>query len=143
MTQAPASSSPPWGPTTKLVVALTIVAVAAGLVIQFHGIIAPLLMAVVLAYLFNPIAGFLQHALRISWSLSVTVIYLLLFLILLGILTLGGLGLVQQIEGLISIVRDSLSSLPEFIQNLSGQAYQFGPFNLDLRGLDMSELSSQ
>ena len=143
MTQAPAPSSPPWGQTTKLVVALTIVAVAAGLVIQFHGIIAPLLMAVVIAYLFNPIAGFMQSTLRISWSLSVTIIYLLLFLVLLGILTLGGLGLVQQIEGLISIVRDSLSSLPEFIESLSGQAYQFGPFNLDFRGLDMSELSSQ
>jgi len=143
MTQPPASSSPSWGPTTRLVVALTIVAVAAGLVIQFHGIIAPLLMALVLAYLLNPIAGFLQRTLRLSWLLSVGLIYLLLLLILLGILTLGGLGLVQQIESLIKIVRASLSSLPDFIDNLSGQAFQFGPFQLDFRRLDLSQLSSQ
>jgi len=143
MTQAPSSSSPSWGPTTKLVVALTVVAVIAGLVIHFHGIIAPLLMALVLAYLFNPVAGFLQRTLRISWSLSVGMIYFLLLLILLGILTLGGLGLVQQIESLISIIRTTLSSLPEFIDNLSGQAFQFGPFQLDFRRLDMDQLSSQ
>lgn len=143
MTQTPASPSPSWGPTTKLVVALTIVAVASGLVIQFHGIIAPLLMALVLAYLFNPVAGALQRTLRISWSLSVGIIYFVLLLLLLGALTLGGLGLVQQIESLISIVRTSLSSLPEFIENLAGQAFQFGPFRLDFRRLDMNELSSQ
>ena len=143
MTQSPASSSPSWGPTTKLVVALTLVAVIAGLIIQFRGIIAPLLMALVMAYLLNPVAGFLQRSLRMSWSLSVSLIYLLLLLLLIGVLTLGGLGLVQQIESLISIVLSSLSSLPDFIESLSGQAFQFGPFQLDFRRLDMSELSSQ
>jgi predicted PurR-regulated permease PerM len=143
MTQTPASSSPSWGPTTKLVVALTIVAIIAGLVIQFRGIIAPLLMALVLAYLFNPVAGLLQRTFHISWSLSVGVIYILLLVLMIGMLTLGGLGLVQQIESLVSIVRASLASLPKFIEDLAGQAYQFGPFKVDFRRLDMTQLSSQ
>jgi len=143
MTEAPVHSSPSWGPTTKLVVALTVVAVCAGLIIQFHGIIAPLVMALVLAYLLSPIVGFLQRTLHISWGLAVSLIYLVLVLILLGILTLGGLGLVQQIESLVVIVRSSLSSLPEFIESLSGQAFQFGPFLLDFRRLDLGALSSQ
>lgn len=143
MTQAPASTSPSWGSTTKLVVAFTIVAVIAGLIIQFRGIIAPLLMALVLAYLLNPVAGFLQRHLHISWPLAVGFIYFLLLVILVGILTLGGLGLVQQIESLVGIVRSGLTSLPDLIQNLAGQAYQFGPFQIDFRHLNMSELSSQ
>jgi predicted PurR-regulated permease PerM len=119
------------------------VAVIAGLIIQFRGIIAPLLMALILAYLLNPVAGFLQRTLRMSWGLSVGLIYILLLLLLLGILTLGGLGLVQQIESLVGIVRTGLSSLPDLIESLSGQTFQIGPFQLDLRRLDLSQLSSQ
>src|SRR5512138_682700 len=135
MNQVPTSSSPTWGPTTKLVVALTIVAIIAGLVITFRGIIAPLLMALVLAYLLNPVAGFLQRTLHFSWPLAVALIYVLLFLALLGMLTLGGVGLVQQIESLVGIVRDSLSSLPDFIHSLSGQVFVFGPFRIDFSRL--------
>ena len=143
MTETPNPSSPPWGATIKLVVALTIVAIAAGLFIQFHVIIGPLLMAFVLAYLFSPIAGFLQRLLHLSWQLAVGLIYLLLLAFLLGILTLGGLGLVQQIESLVSVVEDNLASLPALIQNLAGQVYYFGPFQIDFRHLDMNQLSSQ
>jgi len=143
MNQTSSQSSPAWGPTTKLVVALTVVAVVIGLVIQFHGIIAPLLMALVLAYLLSPIAGFLKRALHVSWPVAVSVIYLLLLLVVIGILTLGGLGLVQQIEGLAAIVRTSLTALPAFIENLSGQSLQYGPLELDFRKLDLSQLSSQ
>jgi predicted PurR-regulated permease PerM len=143
MPEAPFPSSPSWGPTTKLVVALTMVAIAAWLFIQFHGIIAPLLMAFVLAYLLHPVAVFLQRGLRLGWPLAVSIIYLILLLFLIGMLTLGGLGLVQQIESLVSLVQANLSTLPSLIQGLSGQSYQFGPFQLDLQHLDMAQLSSQ
>src|SRR5512143_4093567 len=115
MTEEHSHSSPQWGATTKLVVALTIVAIAAGLFVQFHGIIGPLLMAFVLAYLLNPVVGFVQRGLRLSWPLAVGLIFVLLLLFLLGILTLGGLGLVQQIESLASLVQANLSSLPDQI----------------------------
>jgi predicted PurR-regulated permease PerM len=139
----PVPSSPPWGATTKLVVALTVVAIAAGLFIQFHAIIGPLLMALVLAYLLIPVAGFLQRALHLAWQLAVGLIYLLMLLLILAVLTLGGLGLVQQIQSLISVVEDNLAALPDLIQNLSGQVYQFGPFKVDFSHLDLSQLSSQ
>ena len=143
MSVDPRPTSPEWGPTLKLVVALTIVAIAAGLFVQFHSIIAPLLMAFVVAYLLHPVAEFLKSKLHVAWQLAVSLIYLILLLILVGMLTLGGLGLVQQIQSLISIVEANLSSLPVFIQNLSGQVYQLGPFEIDLRHLDMGQLSSQ
>jgi predicted PurR-regulated permease PerM len=137
------STSPEWGPTLKLVVALTIVAIAAGLFIQFHSIIAPLLMAFVVAYLLHPVADFLQRRLHLSWRLSASLIYVVVLIILIGMLTLGGVGLVQQIQSLISIVQANLLSLPGFIQDLSGQVYQFGPFQIDFRHLDLAQLSSQ
>ncbi len=135
--------SPPWSTTTKLVVSLTIVAIAAGLFIQFHGIIGPLMIAFVLAYLLSPAVELLQKGTHMSWGIAVSVIYVLLFIILLGLMTLGGLGLVQQISSLVSVVQTNLSSLPSLLHDLSGRVLQFGPFQFDLRHMDMSPLSSQ
>lgn len=143
MTELPNPSSPPWGATIKLVVALTIVAIAAGLFVQFHVILGPLLMALVLAYLFYPIASFLQRFLHLSWQLMVGLIYLVLLIFLLGILALGGVGLVQQVESLVTVVEANLASLPDVIQNLSGQVYQFGPFHIDFRQFDLNQVSNQ
>ncbi len=143
MTEEPAHTSPPWSATTKLVVSLTIVAIAAGLFVQFHGIIGPLLVAFVLAYLFSPLAEFLQRTLHLSWQFAVGLIYLLLLILLLSLLTLGGLGLVQQIASLVSVVQSNLASLPSVLHDLSGRIYQVGPFQIDFSHMDTSPLSSQ
>ncbi len=135
--------SPPWGTTTKLVVSLTLVAIAAGLFIQFHTIIGPLLLAFVLAYLLSPIAEAVQRTLRLSWGISATIVYLLLLLLLLSLLTLGGLGLVGQVSSLVSVVQNNLGAIPTILHDLSGRVLTFGPFQFDMRHVDMSPLSSQ
>ncbi len=136
-------SSPTWGTNTKLVVALTIIVVLGALIIKFQFIITPLMIALTLAYLFHPLAGFFQQKLRFSWNASVAVIYLIIIILLLGLLTVGGLGLVQQIQSLVQVVKDAIKNLQEFIATISNQAYQIGPFRLDLTALDLSNLSQQ
>jgi predicted PurR-regulated permease PerM len=136
-------TSPTWGSTTKLVVALTFVAVLAGLLIRFQNIIAPLLMAFVLAYLFHPVASALQRGARFSWRAAVGLIYLVILILVLGLLTLGGVGLVQQGQSLVGIVQESLTKLPVLLEQVSGRAFQWGPFSLDLTRLDLSQLGSQ
>jgi len=143
MDQTPKLSSPTWGTNTKLVVALTIVVIVGALLVKFQFIITPLLIALVLAYLFHPVASFIQNKLRFSWNASVSVIYFIIILLLLGLLTLGGVGLVQQVQSLVTIVQDAVTNLPQIIEKLSGQVYQFGPFKIDLRALDLEALSSQ
>ena len=139
----PLSNSPTWGATTKLVVALTIVVVVGALLVKFQFIITPLLIALLLAYLFHPIASFLQRKLRLSWNASVAVIYLVIIIFLLGLLTLGGVGLVQQVQSLVTIVQDAITTLPQLIASISGKVYQFGPFKLDFSALDLKAISSQ
>jgi len=143
MTQSQNSISPSWGTNTKLVVALTIVVIIGALLVKFEFIITPLLIALLLAYLFHPIASFLQRKLRFSWGASVTVIYLFIIILLLGLLALGGVGLVQQVQSLVTIVQDAIITLPELIANISGKVYQFGPFKVDFSALDLQTLSSQ
>lgn len=143
MNQTEPSSSPNWGATTKLVVALTFVAILAWLLFRFDGIIAPLLMAFVLAYLFYPVASFLQRVFHFPWRLAVGLIYLLLLGLLLSLLALGGLGLIQQIQNLVAFVQNSLTVVPSLIEQVAGQVYQFGPFQFDFRHLDLNALSQQ
>ncbi len=143
MNQRPVTTSPQWGPTTKLVVALTVVAIVIWLFIQFHGIIGPLLMAFVVAYLLNPVAGLVHRGLHLSWALAVGLLYIVILILILGGLTLGGLGLVGQIQSLVSVVQSQLASLPTFVEQLSGQVFQFGPFRIDFSRLDMTQLSTQ
>jgi len=143
MEQTPKLPSPTWGTNTKLVVALTIVVIIGALLVKFQFIITPLVMAFLLSYLLHPIADFLQRKLRFSWNLAVGLIFLVIIIILLGLLTLGGVGLVQQIQSLVVIVQDALRTLPKLIEDVSGQVYQFGPFKLDFSALDLSDLSQQ
>lgn len=143
MEQTSKSTSPGWGTNTKLVVALTIVVVVGALLVKFQFIITPLVMAFLLSYLFHPVADFLQRKLRFSWNLAVSLIFVVIILLLLGLLTLGGVGLVQQIQSLVIIVQDALRILPQLIEDISGRVFQLGPFTIDFSALDLSDLSQQ
>jgi predicted PurR-regulated permease PerM len=141
--QTPPESSPHWGWTAKLVVGLTFVAILAFLVVRFQSILGPLLMAAILVYLLYPLASWLRRRLKIPWRFSVTLIYLVLILVVLGLLTLGGLALFEQIQSLINFLQNALVSLPDFIANLSHQKFTIGPFIVDISKLDLSQISSQ
>lgn len=136
-------SSPGWGTNTKLVIALTIIVIIGALLVKFQFIITPLVMAFLLSYLFHPVADFLQRKLHFSWNASVGVIFLIVILLLLGLLTLGGVGLVQQVQSVVVIVQDALRTLPQLIDDVSGRVIQFGPFKLDFSALDLNDLSQQ
>ena len=138
--ETPPAHSPRWGSTTKLVVAFTFIAIVAALLIQFHTILGPLLMAFIFSYLLHPVASFLSRRLRLSWRASVGIIFLLILVLLLGLLTLGGVGLVNQIQGLVEFVRANLDNLPTVIEDLATRASNFG---LDLSNIDLSSITDQ
>jgi predicted PurR-regulated permease PerM len=113
------TSSPRWNASTKLVVALTLVAVVAGLLIKFESILPPLILVTILAYLLNPVASFLCTKLRVPWRLAVSLIYAVMIITLLALLTVGGVGLVQQVQSLIRIVQQNLENVPTMLAELS------------------------
>lgn len=136
-------SSPSWGATTKLLVGLVIVGIVAFLLYRFTSLITPLLMVFILAYLLHPVATLIARGLRISWKASVNVLYLLILLLLIGLLTLGGVGLVGQVQSLIHQVQTIVTDLPNQLESLSGRVFQLGPFVLDMRTIDISTVSQQ
>ena len=143
MSQSSPSSSPAWGTNAKLVVALTIVVIVGALLVKFQFVITPLVIAFMMAYLLHPVASFLQQKAHFSWGAAVGLIYFIILLLLLGLLTAGGVGLVQQIQSLIAVLQKALANLPQYLETVSNKVYEFGPFVLDFRALDLNALSSQ
>jgi predicted PurR-regulated permease PerM len=137
------SESPYWGSTTKLIVGLTIVALIAATVIYFRGIVGPVLLAFILAFLLHPLAAWGNKTLHMSWRMTVNVIYLLVLVVIIGLFTLTGFAIFQQAQSLVSFVSRFVSELPAMVENLSTQAYQIGPLYLDLSQLDLQALAQQ
>lgn len=134
--------SPRWNTAVKLVVALSIAAVMFALVMRFRTLIGPLLLAFVISYLLHPVASNLTRKIRFAWPVSVTLLYLIIILALLGLLTWGGLALFGQIQSFISFIQRTINTLPETIATLSAQKYQIGPFSFDLSMFDLSQITN-
>jgi predicted PurR-regulated permease PerM len=135
--------SPRWSSTTKLLIGLVIVGMAAFLLYRFSNLVTPLLMIVVLVYLLHPITAMISRGLKLSWKAAVNILFLTVVLILIGLLTWGGVGLVGQIQSLIRSVQEIITDLPDYIERLSQQVFQIGPFKLDMRTLDLNATSQQ
>jgi predicted PurR-regulated permease PerM len=142
-TQPESGPSPAWGSSTKLLIGLTLIALVAVLIWRFSNLVTPLMMVFIFVYLLHPIAAFLSRVLHVSWGMAVNIIFLLLIVILVGLLALGGVSLVQQIQSLIVSVQDIVSNLPAYIESISGRVYHLGTFTIDLSKLDLNYLSEQ
>ena len=137
-------TSPRWSSTTKLVIGLSFVALVAAMLISFRMFIGPLLLAFILTYLLHPLAVRLSSAIHMSWRASVNIIFVILLLIVLGLSTLTGLAVVNQIQSLIDTIEEFLKELPTLLKSLSGQELRIGPFTFDLTQYsDMSKVSSE
>jgi len=85
----------------------------------------------------------ISRGLAISWRASVNILYLIIIAALIGLLTLGGVGLVAQLQSLIHQVQTIVADLPTYVDSLSKQVFQIGPFRLDMRTLDLNAVSQQ
>ncbi len=137
------TSSPRWGSTTKLLVGLILVGIVAFFIYRFASLISPLLLIFIIAYLLHPMTAWIANTLKISWKMAVNIVYALILLIFIGLLTVGGIGLVQQVQSLIKQVQTIIANLPTLLENLSGQVFKIGPFVLDMRTVELQAITDQ
>jgi predicted PurR-regulated permease PerM len=137
-TQPPAS--PRWGATAKLVVTLSLVVILGALLVRFKFILGPILIALILAYLLLPVASLVSKISPLSWGMAVNLIYLIFVIILLALLTWGGVGLIGQVTNLISAIQNYANQVPIFIDSLSHQIYVIGPIKFDLSTIDWKSI---
>jgi predicted PurR-regulated permease PerM len=135
-----AKSSPTWGNTTKLIISFLLIFIVAVLIWQFKQFIGPVLFAFLLSYLLHPVGNFLKNRVRLSWRAGVTILYLLIFLILIGLLTWGGFSLVQPLQSLLNFLQKILQDVPGFLADLTSKPLVIGTISLDLSKLHSSTL---
>ena len=136
-------TSPRWGAMIKLVVTMTLVVILGALLVRFKFIIAPVLMALILAYLMLPLSSWMSKKTPLSWAAAVNLIYLVFVLILLALLAWGGVGLIGQVQNLITAVQNYAKQLPTFIESLSHEVYILGPFSFDFSKIDWQTIGQQ
>lgn len=129
-----------WGNTTKLVVALALLAAFAWLFIRFQNIVGPLLLSFVLAYLLYPAARWLSKWSRMSWRWSVSIVFVLFVIVILGLFTLGGLAVIEQAQSLIRFLDRAIKDLPNVLDNISSQPIVIGPFSFQPDFSDLNVL---
>ena len=128
---------------TKLVVSLVLLVILAALLVRFQALIVPLLLAFVFAYLFYPIATLFDRIPKISWRMGVSLMYLLLIAIIVGLVTLSGFGLVPQIQSLILLVENSIGEIPALLDGAVAWVNQVSPIPIDLSTINLDEISQQ
>lgn len=133
---AKSSPSPRWTPTTKLIAGLTMVAIAAAILVSFSGLLAPLLFAFILTFLLHPLARRFSERTGLSWRTSVGVVFLVLIILLILLLTWAGVAIVEQMANLVGAVQDYSAGLPVYLSDLSSFATQMGPFEINFAQLE-------
>jgi predicted PurR-regulated permease PerM len=135
--------SPIWNSGTKLIVGLTFVGILVALLIYFRSIIGPLLLAIILAYVLHPVAGFLHQKTRLNWRWSVNFVFVVFVLILLFILAISGIAIVQQMQSLINVINTFTVGLPQFVEDISSRSYMIGPYQFGLNQTDLQSFANQ
>lgn len=110
----------PWLPRTKLTISLLILGLFLYLLSRFQVVIAPFVLACILAYVLSPIANFIHRRFRVPRTLAVVIIYVLLVA---GIVTIPAVAippLASQVAGLNLDIQQFLLE----VEGLFGHEYQ-------------------
>ncbi len=125
--------SPPWGIVPKLVTGLVVMVLLGTFLSRFRDMIAPLILALIFAYLVNPVLTWITTRTRLPWGVAINLMYLVMFVALVTGLTAAVIGIVQQSQGLYGTVVDILQSdLPSRVQTLLTQPFKLGTYTIDL-----------
>jgi predicted PurR-regulated permease PerM len=111
--------------------------------VQFQGFLGPIIVSFLLTYLFHPAASFLQKKVKIPWRAAVTIIYIVFVVATLGLLTWGGLALLDQVQNLLTFIQKNIDQIPQLITDLTQTTYQIGPFEFSLSGLAWTDFTDQ
>ncbi|MDP2965006.1 MAG: AI-2E family transporter [Pelolinea sp.] len=135
--------SPKWSTSTKVVVTLLFLTGAIALLIHFSSLLNTLITAFIIAVLYHPIAEWIKRKTKLPWAWSVSIIYFFTVLVVFGLLTVGGIALINQIDGLIKFLQNTLYELPNFFKQLTTTSIAIGPFKLDFSYINWDQVGNQ
>lgn len=112
-------SRPRWSSQVRLTVSLLLIALIIYLLFRFSVVLAPMTLAVILAYVLSPLVNLLQGRLRIRRGLAALLIYIILLAVLVALPVVIIRPLAAQLSELIPAIQRFLL----VIENLLGHRY--------------------
>jgi predicted PurR-regulated permease PerM len=128
------NQSPQWNRYTKAFVATAVALLLALAVWRFQEFLQPLLAALILAYVLDPFVEGLARRLRIGRTVALALVYVVFLIILLSFLSMLGVVIYQQAQGLVALLPNMLANLPRTITGFidANPVYKLGPVTLDI-----------
>jgi len=120
-----------WSTSTKRTIILVILVLLALVIYRFRDVIAPLVIAFLLAFILSPIAGFLADRLHLSRGPATTLVFLVLIVGMLGAVAAP----VSAVQNIVRAVRETQFDTIRIITDLGAffeQPVEIGDYALDL-----------
>lgn len=93
-----------WDKTTKVVVAVLLIALAVAALYAFRIVFVPLIIGAILAYALTPVVGFIKRVLRLPHGLATGIVYLIGLAIIIPLLVLSAPWVIDRVL----FIRDEL-----------------------------------
>ena len=143
--------SPPWSIATKSIVAVVSLLLITLIIWRFQTLIAPLVIALILAYLFHPLISVVENRLRLKRIFAVLLVYFVFAFVVLGGAFALGLVVIDQVQRLSIELPKLIERAPTLLESLLAylptQSIRIGPYTLgplnNFPGLDWSSLAQQ
>jgi len=123
-----------WNSTTKAIVAIVCLAIVVYLLYTFRAVIVPLGMALLLAFVLNPVVNFLSRQLRMSRGLAVSLVFLFLVLLLLATLA-APVAVVPGVTNAVRSVQDELVDLIREMGEFLREPVEIWDYTFDLSSI--------
>lgn len=140
-----AHNSPPWGRSTKIVVAVSALLLLALLTYRFQSLIAQVVIAIIMAYILNPIIVFVNERTAVQRRTVILVAYLLVAVALIWAIIALGVAAFQQINALINQAPALIDNITDLFQRLTTreEPITFGPLSIDPVTLPWEAITNQ
>ena len=130
-------SSPPWSATTKAIVASAALILMAIVAWRFRSLWSSVVIAVLLAYLLNPLVNLSMNRLKLRRGTAVLLVYLVLLVVVGGGMVTLGFIAAEQISRLITLTQeldvvDITQRLQEQIPELIGYEFTIGAYTIQV-----------
>lgn len=135
--------SPRWQNNTKQLVIIALLVIVVISMFFLRNMIGPIVFALILTYLVQPIISYIQKKTRISWKTSAAIVYILLLILVIGIIAWGGFAIFSQAENLINFLISLTDNSPDYINNLLNSDTLSEPLKNNLKMLFDSDFGLQ
>jgi predicted PurR-regulated permease PerM/ribosomal protein S18 acetylase RimI-like enzyme len=121
-----------WNSTTKVIVVLLVILLLALVVYRFQDIIPPLVIALLVAFILDPIVTFLNKRLRLSRGLAAGIVVLILIVAMLGVMAAPVAAVPAIQEAVLSAQEDATNVVNDITGFLNQPPFEVMGYELDL-----------